>query len=161
MEEHFQNPSETEENFRIRKRDFFSKLDSMEGDHEKEFALVKQVLTENRHALLFLYIERSATYHYLISNKSYPFTLTQLTWVIEHLPKPIQQTPDYIRFYDAHKQILKKILLQEEKEKGQISLNFLKGLLTPDMPILSMQYLFLRMLDAGLHRIAKDTMLNP
>ncbi len=82
MAEHFQDVSKTEESFRIRKRDFFSKLDSMEGDHEKEFGLVKQVLTENRHALLFLYIERSATYQYLILNKSYPFTLSQLTWVM-------------------------------------------------------------------------------
>lgn len=145
----------------IRKGTFYEKLNSLE-DPWKIFRLVKNVLSEHRHALLFLYIERPSTWETLVRDYSEKFDLVQLTWVMEHIPNPMNnRNPYYESFSERHQMILSAVLKKEQGSKDQLSLEFLKKKIQPGMPIKSMQMVFQCMLDTGLRRIADDAILNP
>jgi hypothetical protein len=154
MEQHI------EEKRIIRKRDFFAKLNSLESDHWEMFLLVKKVLREHRYALLFLYVERKSSWEYLIENHRHEFNNQQLVWVMNHLPKSMQSTSE--GFIKDHKKILRVILEIEKTKTGCsiASLQFLKDLITPQIPITSMKIIFEHMLDAGLQSRVQDLNIN-
>lgn len=156
MEMHFE-----ENGLVIRKGALYEKLNSLE-DPWKIFHLVKNVLGQNRYALLFLYIERPSTWEALVRDHSEKFDLVELAWVMEHIPSPIdQQNPYYESFSERHQMILHAVFEKEIEIRKQLSLEFLKKRIQPGIPIKSMQMVFSYMLDTGLKRIANDATLNP